>query len=171
MAFEALDELLDETIRLPLPGRDGTHEYVIPSPPAEDGLIVERFVEAMRQAAKDGTRPDMEFLNDDEERDLYRLVLGPAYDEMVAAGVKWAWLKHAAMTAIVWISTGTSAAERYWKAAGGRPEPEAPNRAARRATGTRQGSSQAVKSTRSRGSRSTTSTPRATARKPPEQAD
>lgn len=167
MAFEALDELLDESIRLPLPGRDGTRrEYAIPSPPAEDGLLVERIIGEFRQAARENTRPDLEFLNDDEERDLYRLVLGPAYDEMVENGVPWAWLKHASMTAMVWISTGTQAAENYWATKGGRPEPQAPNRATRRAS-TRKGSSPAAKSTPKRGSQSGTSTPRATARKQP----
>ncbi|MFP8960038.1 hypothetical protein ACLIYP_05615 [Streptomyces nanhaiensis] len=164
--FEALDELLDETLTLPIPCADGERRpFTIPSPPAEDGLTIERFVEAMQKAAQTGARPDMTFLDDSKERDLYRLALGPAYDEMVANGVRWEWLKHAALTAVMWINSGTSAAERYWKAAGGRPETEAPNRATRRA-GTRKGSSPAATSTPKRGSRSGTSTPRATAPKP-----
>lgn len=146
MAFEALDELLDETLQLPVGGR----VYTVPAPSAEVGLRTQAIVHAAAVAA-DGGRADEQILADAAERDLYADVLGSAHAEMVADGVPWPALKHAAITAMVWISQDKSAAERFWNA-GGDPSRLAPNRAARRSP------SGAASSTRSRGSTSGTST-------------
>ncbi|MFK0217948.1 hypothetical protein ACIQWN_07095 [Streptomyces vinaceus] len=152
MAFEELGELLDESIELPVAGR----LYAVPAPSAEIGLRTQALIHAAAVAA-DGGRPDEQVLGDAAERDLYRDVLGPAHDEMIADGVKWPTLKHAAITAMVWIAQDKTAAERYWTAAGD-PSRLAPNRAARRSQ------SGAASSTPSRGSTSGTSTRPAPAR-------
>ncbi|WP_371677910.1 hypothetical protein [Streptomyces sp. NBC_01276] len=152
MAFEALDELLDERLELPVAGR----LYTVPAPSAEIGLRTQALINAAAVAA-DGGRADEQVLGDAAERDLYREVLGPAHDQMVADGVKWPVLKHSAITAMVWIAQDKAAAERYWNAAGD-PNRLAPNRAARR------NRSGAASSTPSRGSTSGTSTRPAPAR-------
>lgn len=156
--FEALEELLDQNIELPVCGKT----YSIPSPTAKDGLRVEQITNlAIRAAAGGDVTTEAEALNDDEERDLFQLCLGAVYDEMIADGVPWVWLRHAGLTAMVWISSGLQAAERYWASAGN-PETEAPNRAARRS------GSAAASKTRSRGSSSGTSQRRGTSRPRPE---
>ncbi|MFF0630387.1 hypothetical protein [Streptomyces sp. NPDC004296] len=146
MAFEALDELLDETLCLPI----GGHTYTVPAPSAEVGLRTQALINAAATAA-DGGQVDEQVLGDAAERDLYRDVLGTAHDDMVADGVTWPALKHSAITAMVWIAQDKAAAERFWNAAGD-PNRLAPNREARRAR------SGAAKSTPSRGSTSGTST-------------
>ncbi|MFF2922725.1 hypothetical protein ACFVTP_10030 [Streptomyces celluloflavus] len=149
MAFKALGELLDEALQLPV---DGTL-YTVPAPSAAVGLRTQALINAAATAA-DGGQVDEQVLGDAAERDLYRDVLGSAHDEMVAAGVTWPALKHCAITAMVWIAQDKDAAERFWNAAGD-PNRLAPNRAARRSP------SGAVTSTRSRGSTSGTSGPKA----------
>ncbi|MFE7262259.1 hypothetical protein ACFU9B_09350 [Streptomyces sp. NPDC057592] len=146
MGFQALDELLDETIKLPVGGR----LYTILAPSAEIGLRVQALINAAAVAA-DGGKVDEQVLGDAAERDLYRDVLGPTQDQMIADGVKWPTLKHCAITAMVWIAQDKTAAERFWNAAGD-PSRLAPNRAARRSR------SDAASSTRPRGSTSGTST-------------
>ncbi|MET9690139.1 hypothetical protein ABZY81_16955 [Streptomyces sp. NPDC006514] len=152
MAFEELGELLDESIELPVAGR----LYTVPAPSAEIGLRTQSLIHAAAVAA-DGGRADEQVLGDAAEHNLYRDVLGPAHDAMIADGVMWPTLKHAAITAMVWIAQDKAAAERYWAAAGD-PSRLAPNRAARRSQ------SGAASSTPSRGSTSGTSTRRAPAR-------
>ncbi|MCM2420307.1 hypothetical protein [Streptomyces sp. RKAG293] len=154
MAFEALDELLDETLHLPIAGK----LYTVPAPSAAIGLRTQTLIHAAAVAA-DGGHVDEQVLGDAAERDLYRDVLGPVHDELLADGASWPALKHAAITAMVWIAQDKAAAETFWNAAGD-PSRLAPNRAARRAT-----RSGAANSTKSRGSTSGTSTRRAPAAK------
>ncbi|MFF0744216.1 hypothetical protein ACFYVL_27840 [Streptomyces sp. NPDC004111] len=151
MAFKALGELLDESLSLPR----GDTLYVVAAPSAEVGLRTQALINAAAVAA-DGGAVDEQVLGDAAERDLYRDVLGAAHDQMVADGVPWPYLKHAALTAMVWIAQDMAAAERFWNA-GGDPSRLAPNRAARRR-------SDAASSTPSRGSTSGTSTRKGTTR-------
>ncbi|WP_411129914.1 hypothetical protein [Streptomyces sp. x-19] len=151
MPFKALDELLDETLPLPIKGK----VYTVLAPSAEVGLRTQALINAAAVAA-DGGKVDEQVLGDAAERDLFREVLGPAHDEMVSDGVKWPALKHAAITSMVWIAQDKEAAERFWNAAGD-PSRLAPNRAARRQSG-------AANSTKNRGSTSGTSTRQAPAR-------
>lgn len=146
MAFNAIAELLDEALHLPIGGKT----YTVPAPSAEVGLRTQALVNAAAIAA-DGGRVNEQVLGDAAERDLYRDVLGTAHDELIADGVNWPTLKHAAITAMVWVAQDKSAAEAYWNAAGD-PNRLAPNRAARRAQ------SGTASSTKSRGSSSGTST-------------
>ncbi|MFF7452095.1 MULTISPECIES: hypothetical protein [unclassified Streptomyces] len=156
--FEALDELFDECLELPIKGKT----YKVPSPSAEDGLRVQRITTMATKLFDKGEAVDTELLDDDEERDLISLCLGPTQDEMVANKVDWTWMRHAGLTAMFWITAGADAAEKYWNS-GGNPELMAPNREARRAAAKKSGSAAASK-TQKRGSTSGTSARRATAK-------
>ena len=91
---------------------------------------------------------------DEEERNAFKLLLGKVYDQMLEDGVRWAWLRHAALTCLMWVNSGVDTAEQYWASAGD-PERLARNRAERRSK--QQGSSAAAKSTRQRASMNGTS--------------
>lgn len=155
--FDALDELFDEALELPIKGKS----YRIPSPSGEDGLQVQRITSVAVQLLAGGKDINTEVLDDDEERSLHQMCLGPVYDELLADDVGWAWLRHAGLTAMIWIANGQEAAERYWKAAGD-PSQLAPNREARRAA--KKSGSAAAKSTPRRGSTSGTSGRKATSK-------
>lgn len=155
--FEALDELLDDSLELPVKGRDGkTRTYRIPSPSAEDGLRIQRIAALATRLMDGGEAPDTQLLDDQEELDLIRDALGTADDEMQADGVDWAWRRHAGMTAVLWIVQGADTAGQYWRAAGDPTRIAPPNRAARRATAKKSGSA-AVNGTPRRASTSGTS--------------
>jgi hypothetical protein len=158
--FEALDELLDEAIELPvpIPGQTERKMYRVESPSAKDGLQIERMTNVAVQLANGGENINTELLDDEEEIDLYRSLLGPVYDVMVADGVKWVWMRHVSITVLMWVSSGLQAAERFWAAAGN-PELMAPNRETRRA---QQAGSAAETSTRGRASTSGTNRNRGT---------
>lgn len=145
--FEALEELLDDALELPdIPGRDGKKRmYRIPSPSAEDGLRIQRITNLAAKLMGGGEDPDTEVLNDDQERDIIADALGPAQDEMVADGVDWAWLRHAGLTAVIWVSQGPDTAAAWWGAAGDPTRLAAPNREARRAAKKTSGSARASK--------------------------
>ncbi|MGW5352201.1 DUF7426 family protein [Streptomyces sp. NPDC004031] len=148
--FEALDGLYDDCLELPIPGRDGTKRtYRIPSPPADDGLMILRVTTLATKLMAGGEPAESEMLDDDEERDLVALALGPAAEEMSADGVDWAWTRHAGLTAILWVSRGVEDAEAYWQAAGDPTKLAAPqNRADRRAAAKTSGSAKAAKTPR-----------------------
>ncbi|MFD9879996.1 hypothetical protein ACFWZT_00840 [Streptomyces alboflavus] len=123
MAFEPIDELLDETLTLPLKGR----RYTIPAPSAETGLRVQAIVQAAAVAASGGD-VDATVLGTADEIDLYRDVLGTAYGQMLADGITWPALKAAARTAVVWIVQDKATAERVWAAGGDPSHLTPPNR-------------------------------------------
>lgn len=160
--FEPLGELLDEFIELPVPigDRDESGKftkrkmYRIDSPSGRDGLKIEQVTQIAVTLASGGEDINTQLLDDDEERSMFQLLLSEKiYNQMLEDGVKWAWLRHAALTCLMWVSSGLSTAERYWASAGD-PELMAPNREARRSK--QQGSSAAAKSTRGRASMSGT---------------
>jgi hypothetical protein len=143
--FQDLDEFFDDTLPLKIKGKT----YVVPAPDAETGLFCQRLM-AVGIDAANGREVDAASLDDDGEQDMYRRVLGSVYDELIADRVSWPRIKHAGITAFLWIAGDTDSAAKYW-ASGGTGEAEAP------AAG-------AASSTRSRGSGSGTSrTPRAKA--------
>lgn len=121
--FQDLGEFFDETLTLPIKGT----EYVVPSPSAELGLAVESIVMRGGQLTDD----EIELLTDDEERDLYARLLGPAHAEMIENGVPWSMIQHAGKTAMIWIAMGQEAAERAWLGKG-LTDPTPANRAERR---------------------------------------
>jgi hypothetical protein len=153
--FKALDALFDDSISLPYKGK----VYVVPSPPAEDGLKAEKISMLAARMMAGGEAPNQAVLDDDEEVDLYRLCLGPVYDELLADRVSSAAIKHFGITAMLWVTQDQETAERYW-GSGGDPSLLAPNRAARRAKSSSSAGA-AASATRSRGSTSGTKTPRA----------
>lgn len=137
--FEALDAFLDAFLELPVRGRDGeTRVYRIEDPPAEDGLRIERITTLAARLAAGGTRPETPVLDDEEERDLFRLCLGDTYDQLLADGVKWAQFKHVALTAMFWVVADKETAAEFWRT--GQQPGKAANREARRAQQRRGGS-------------------------------
>lgn len=159
--FKVLEEFQDDALTLPVRLPDSSvREFRIPSPSAEDGLRVQKLMEQGARMADAGTPMDTEVLDDAAEMDLFQTALGPAYEELMKAGLDWSRVRHVAMTAVMWITAGLDVAEQYWEADGD-PSRKAPNRAARRAA-----SSAAASTTKRRGSTSGTSTRKATARAP-----
>lgn len=134
MAFQDLSDLLDPTLDLPIQGK----VYRVPPVDAETGLRFQRMhdwalgVSAATQADTAVPAPDTELLDDAAELDLTRASLGSAYEEMFADGVPYEYIRIAGLTSFINVVQGRDAAEKFWKA-GGRPEPSAGNRAARRA--------------------------------------
>ncbi|HET6915576.1 MAG TPA: hypothetical protein VFH56_05745 [Acidimicrobiales bacterium] len=137
-----LDEFFNPTLRLPIHGK----VYVVASPDAKTGLRVQRLMSVGAYAAAGGevTDDDLDSLefDDDEERDLYLRILGPAYDEMVADGLPWEIVQHAGQTALTWVAFGRDAADRIWESVGEpqRPEPQDRKAPAAKKKSARQGS-------------------------------
>lgn len=158
MAFKTLEEFLGDSLPLPVRCTDGElRTFTIPSPPAEEGLRVEKIMSEGLRAANGDAPLDTQVLDDAEEVDLYRLALGSAYDD-VFKHVDWPRFRHIAMTAVMWITAGLDVAEQYWNADGDpKVAKAAQNRAARR-------SSAAANTTKPRASTSGTSTRKATGR-------
>jgi len=145
--FEALDQFLDDFLELPVKGKGGeTRVYRIEDPPAEDGIRIERITTLAARLAAGEKRPDVPVLDDAEERDLYRMCLGDAYDQMLADGVGWSRFKHVALTAMFWVISDKETAQEFWKT-GQQPGGKAPNREARRAQERRATSGSAGEST------------------------
>ena len=144
--FEELDDFLDDSLTLPMGGK----EYVVPAVPGRDGLWAQRVLEEVERAKKEGDA-DAGKLDDGDERLLYQRMLGPTFDEMLADGVTWQRISHAAMTVFFWTISSRDTAVKYWRA-GGDPERLRPagNRRSRRA------SEAAERTTRKQGSGSGT---------------
>lgn len=129
--FEALDNFLEDFLELPVRGRDGVERvYRIEDPSAEDGVRIERITSMAARLAAGGTRPDTPVLDDQEERDLYRMCLGAAYEPLMRE-VSWSRFKHVALTAMFWVISDTETARQFWQT--GQQPGKAANRAARRA--------------------------------------
>lgn len=160
-AFAALEELLDDALELPIPGRDGKRRtYRIASPSALDGLKIQKLTTIATRLLAGGEAVDTTLLGDDEEIDLIQMCLGPTDEELQSDGVSWTWRRHAGLTCLFWLTSGKDTAEKYWLSAGD-PSRMAPNRETRRKAAKKTGSATA-KSTPRRGSTSGTSAPKAT---------
>jgi hypothetical protein len=109
--FEDLGGLIADELRLPIRGRT----YVVPSPSAADGLRVQRITTLAARVIAGGEAVDTQLLDDEQEIDLYRLALGPAYEQLLADEVPWTALRHAALTAVTWIATDEATALAYWR--------------------------------------------------------
>lgn len=123
MPFNPIDEF--PTLKLPIRGKT----YVIASPSASTGLWVQSIM-AAATAVRSGVAPaDSDVntvLDDDEEDNLHRRVLGDTYTELVADGVPWHTLKKVGSTVVMWITYGEDTAERYWNDGGDDPKALAP---------------------------------------------
>lgn len=120
--FQDLDEFFDPTLRLPVRGK----EYVIQPVDAKTGVWVQRLFEiGARQRA--GEELDAEALSslkldDDQEKDAFRRVLGDTYQEILADGVGWEDLKLVGTTALIWVGTDKNTAAAFWNAGGKTPK-------------------------------------------------
>lgn len=133
MSFRDVEEYLDPTIKLPIRGKI----YVIESPDAKTGLWVQAIMTAAAQL-RAGVEPstgglESLVLDDDEERDAMKRVLGATFDELAADRVPWEFVKHAGQTVMVWIMHGKPAAERFWN--GSDAAPKAPKKSKKRSGG------------------------------------
>jgi len=113
-----IDEFLEPTLVLPMGGK----EYTIKSPDSALGVRIARMwttglaaVNGVEISAK-----DLEglVLDDTDARDLYQRLLGDAFAEMEADGIRWHWIRHAGVTALFWVAVDRVAAERYWESPG-----------------------------------------------------
>jgi hypothetical protein len=125
MPFTDLEAFLRPGFDLPIRGKT----YYVPPPPAKEGLWLQSLVDAGEAMVLAGgiTAAQKQVLGDDEERSMYQIALGPAWDEMVADGVDWPILKHAGLVATVYWTRGPEAAEKAWDryGPGKAPTPEA----------------------------------------------
>lgn len=134
MALHDLSDFLDPNLSLPIKGTT----YTVEPPDAETGLRLQRLSDWMLGAAAavesdtEAPAPSDQLVDDAAELDMYRDALGAAYAAMIADRMPWPMLKVAGMTAFLHWTVGAEQAEAYWSA-GGRPEPQAGNRASRRA--------------------------------------
>jgi hypothetical protein len=129
MAFEDLAAFIRPGFDLPIRGKS----YWVPAPSAEDGLYLQAIMDtgesmavtyalnrAQRRGRDKATQPtvmtaaDRAVLSDEEERHLFAVALGSAFDEMKADAVPWPVLKHAGMTAFLYWTRDEATAERYW---------------------------------------------------------
>lgn len=149
--FQALDDFLDDWLELPVLCDDRQlRTFRIPSPSAHDGLRVEKITKAAARLYVDGTEPDKELLNDKEEKDLFKLVLGSVNDE-IAEQVSWARFRHVALTTMVWVLQDRDKAAQFWSS-GGDPSLLAPRQVRRQQQKSPPSASAAANTTRSRGS-------------------
>lgn len=124
MALEEAAAWLNGDLILPVGGK----KYRVPEYSAEVGLRVEAVLAAGRGQA--GQR-HQQVLDDEAEKDLYRDVLGPAYDQLLG-DVSWPMLKHCAVTAMFHFNLSEQMAEAHWNR--GAPGGKAPARSSRPAT-------------------------------------
>lgn len=130
-SFEALDDFLDDGITLPVRGKDDVvREYHIADPSAEAGLRIDRITTLAARLAAGQAAPEQPVLDDDEERDLYRLCLGDAYPQL-KADLSWSMFKHVSLTVMFWITADEDTALEYWRT-GEAPGKAGRNRAERR---------------------------------------
>ncbi|GAA0934961.1 DUF7426 family protein [Nonomuraea longicatena] len=127
--FTDLNEFFNDGLPLPVGGK----VYHVPPASAEVGLFCQKLMVAGISAAN-GQEIDAADLDDDGEKDLYRRVLGDAYDELIADGVSWAKIKHCGVTAFLWIASDEDTAAKHWRAD---PEAAAPKGKARAGRSTR----------------------------------
>ena len=124
MSFKDLADFFDPTLPLLIGGKT----YTVPSPSAATGLFVQQVmgVAADVQAGNEVDDQSLQSLtlDDAEEKNLYKRLLGPVYDEFVADGLSWEHIKHAGITCIVWVMQDRDSAEAFWNT-GGKPAPKA----------------------------------------------
>jgi hypothetical protein len=116
MAFKRLQDFFDAEIELPI----GDKTYVIKSPDAETGLMCQNLMAGAATIMTGGELTDKDAekltLDDDDEQDLYKRIMGEAWDEMFTDKVPWTLIKHAGTTSLVWITQGREEAEEFWSA-------------------------------------------------------
>lgn len=125
MGFQDLQELVEPWLDLPIRGKT----YRVESVDAKTGIWCQRIVTVAGAAQAGIDLTDAEVaslhLDDDEEQDFNRRLLGAAYDEMLEDKVPWDFVKLAARVVFTWTVRDREAAEELW-ARGGRPEAPRP---------------------------------------------
>lgn len=112
MAYEDLTAFIRRGFELPIDGR----RFFVPMPNARDGAWLQALMDgsevfALTQAVGAANKA---VLDDEQERTVYQLALGAAYDEMVTADVPWPIVKVAGMTAWLHWTRTQAQAEAYW---------------------------------------------------------
>lgn len=159
--FKDLAELLDP--RLPLPIRGKT--YHVESPDVKTGLRAQATVAiaAKVQRGENVTPEDVAALqlDDAEELEFTRSMLGASMDEMTADGLPWEYVRHAAKTVFMWLVGDRDQAAKVWANLGNEVRPVPQDRKApakKKAGGTKKASSKSSSPSRrtpaSRGSAS-----------------
>lgn len=154
MGFEDLGDWADIAgLKLPIGGK----VYALPPISSELGLRIIAIMEFGSDLAygRDPNVGDTDVLSDADERALYRDVLGAVHDEMIADGVAWRALKHAALTAMFDVSINREFAEAYWQRLGKqapakKPAKKPTDRQPRKATASKTTSASTGGTTRSR---------------------
>lgn len=122
----------DDSLTVEVDGRD----YTIPSPSARDGLWLSRLANFGAKVASD-EEPSPEDLaklelNDAQERDLYQIVLGSAFDELMA-NVSWVKIQRLGRWAFIYFALGPEQAEQALTSGHLSGEAVRPSRQVRRA--------------------------------------
>lgn len=143
MALEEAAAYLGNDLILPIGGK----KYRVSEYDAEVGLRVEVVLNAGAGRVSDRAR---QVLDDEAEKDLYRDVLGDAYDQLFP-NVSWSMLKLAAITAMYHFNVSDEVGEEVWNQGVGAGK--ATSRSSRPAT---RRTTAAASSTRSRASGSGT---------------
>lgn len=151
-SFKTPTKVFKDYIELPCPQRNGEIKvYRIESVPAETGIFVQEMF-ALALAVKNGAEvsdADRERLklDDEQEVEFNKDLLGDTYDEMIKDGVSWEVMKTVISVVMVWTAQNLETAIEVWETemvTGPKPPP---NRAERRAS---------AKSTKKQGSRAGT---------------
>lgn len=167
MAYADLAGYLDDDAIDTPPIKSAAHPdgraYRIPSPDAATGIRLTAMVSLGVDLAVGAelSRKDAERLklDDDQEREFLRDVLGSAYDELVADGVSWMRIQKLGRYALLYFTLGPEAAADEARRSSG--EAPAPNRETRRKakkTSSR-GSSGTGRASQSRGSTAGSTSP------------
>jgi len=102
------------------PGFDlpiGGTTYHVPEPSAKDGLWLQALMDGAATLALTshlGAANQTVLADDEQERTIYEIALGPAYQQMLDDDVPWPVFKHAGTTAWVHWVRGAEAGERFW---------------------------------------------------------
>lgn len=139
--------------------------YKVPSPDARTGLWLSGLFDIGAKAAA-GTKVSADDLSavrldDNEERSLYRRVLGSAYDEMLVDGVKWTTLQRIGQDAYLCFAASTDLADAALTSLGKAPVNRTQRRGAKKAAGSRsrRASTATATPTRRRGSTGSSTSP------------
>jgi len=112
MGFEDLAAFISPGFDLPIRGRS----YHVPAPNGRDGLYLQALMDGSESLilTRAVGAANKTVLTDEQERTVYQLALGSAFDEMLDGGVEWPIIKHAGVTAWLRWTRGDDASERYW---------------------------------------------------------
>ncbi|HYF71189.1 MAG TPA: hypothetical protein VD864_00130 [Nocardioides sp.] len=113
MPYEDLAAFVRPGFDLPWAGR----VYYVPPPNPRDGLWLQALMDGSEAAVLTRSigAANKAVLSDEQERTVYQLALGAAFEEMTEAGVPWPILKHAGITAWLHWTRGEAAGERHWR--------------------------------------------------------